>query len=200
MRIQAKKMDPATETYLHLGYKSSTGRRQIDILIEAASEAGMFAAYCFYNAFDPNGATPRLKWNCACQKEHVPHLGLMIAAAEDVKELPRFPRIAVESASAISQPLHCIDCDLSYSTIANSLAERARNFAIRLRSFRWTLNSAPESQVPPIVRRLPQPYRRLLLGTNRDLRKGVAPEDDEEGFESLGGVMFITNDVPADGE
>jgi hypothetical protein len=197
MRVQAKRLDHDSLIYEHLGYRAKKKtHRQIDLLISAAAKDGIFPAYCFYNAFKIGTSLPALAWNCGCHTENRQHLGVMLAAAEEVVTRPKFPKCRVTEVSKIGKPLHCIDCDISYQSPTETLAEKARNLAIELRSLHWTFDSAPEEQVPEIVSELPVRYEVLLsraMGTYRD---DISPRDSEHGLRSLAGVAFIMDNPP----
>lgn len=107
MLVQAKKLDGVRLKYPEIGYKNTSGRSQIDLLLEHASKQSVYPIYCFYNYWNITSCPAT---SLRCIPPRVEYLGCTIADAYSVKHLIESSKTDLLSILRISLPWTCLVC------------------------------------------------------------------------------------------
>jgi hypothetical protein len=157
MRLQAKKLDLASASYIELGHHvGQTEGKQLDQLIESASDDGCLAMYVFYNG------PPEVEWPVdRCDNEVLAQerRGCTLAMATDVKAIlaSGAEAIGVEEIAAVSLPWQCLTC--CPLAISRDPAQKALE----------VLGRGGSPTAIATTPRQPPGYVRALAGDDRDL-------------------------------
>jgi hypothetical protein len=115
LRVQAKILHLATNTFQHLHYRSGTPRTpQIDKLRYESNRDGLIPLYCFYTHFDPDKPTN----TPLCRSFHnAPEsYGCAITSLDNVAKLRLLGKINdLDSVLEWAMPWHCLVCCSGYS-------------------------------------------------------------------------------------
>lgn len=183
MRIQAKILNPATLRYTSLRHRNRK-KLQINALLATAQARGLYAAYCFYNYWDPTRFAPTSA--CVSGRSSPAH-GCTLADASYVKRTLLGAKRSDQLFDLLpgSYPW---SCPLCCAVVQGNLAERVKAFVER-----WLLpisqkgvpRSRRKESVQPL-RRDPPAYVAALL-TRRDVLDGSNVEVPTD----IDGILII---------
>lgn len=203
MRVQAKRLNPATQKYDTLDHTvRRTGRKQVNLLIGDAEAASprLYPMYCFYNYIPPGGAQPL--WRCRSRGPDVREFGCSVADAYSIRALLRRKRKQTDlgSIGALSFPWSCMVCCNGFAGSEASLPERVRAVAFAMSQLvaetesrarrERRLRSRPS--VPEPVAELPVYVHHALQARERDGR-GNAEREIPEPLRSrpIDGLLVV---------
>lgn len=109
MLVQAKVLNNTETAYDHVSRTiGNTGVRQIDRLIDIATQRGVPAAYAFYNHLSDPSSLPQSCGSLSNGQSQSEAWGISVADASDVRSL--LPDQSFAAIKDISYPLHCLIC------------------------------------------------------------------------------------------
>lgn len=183
MRVQAKILNPFSLRYEHLWRKvRASNTLQINLLLNDAKNANLYALYCFYNYWKTT-ATPSPLWYCGSFPFNLRNYGCTIADANSIKKsFHQNHKDHLNDISTLSLPWECLVCCKGLH--AASLPEGAREVALLVSGM--TRNK--QRQIPDLVLadQLPQ-YVRVLANASENER----PELDIPKERRIDGVMIV---------
>jgi uncharacterized protein DUF6615 len=166
--IQAKKLDPKACKYKHIKHiVASTGKAQIDLLLDMAFAKGVEPLYLFYNY--TTAPTGNLQWNCKRTLQQ-PLLGCTMAHATAVKFMLGQGGAGLPKMSKISLPFRCLVCCPMFAPSNASLPQRVAGFVDSLFARVDVPLDHPTRPGKRRVREQPPDYVRWLLETPPDER------------------------------
>lgn len=190
MRVQAKRLNPATQSYDTLDHVvRRTRRKQINLLIGDARSASppLYPVYCFYNHVPPRRAVGC--WHCAPGASNVSEFGCSIASAHSIRALlgRRRKRTDLETIGALSFPWACLVCCKGLVSNRASLPDRVRAVAsaVSERVPNAEFDGDPprprrrRAVVPEIVAELPAYVRDAIEARDGDRRPDAEGEPPE---------------------
>lgn len=122
LRIQAKKLNSHSLEYDSLDHSTKNGR-QVDLLIQDATNKGLIPMYCFYNYWDTHRLSPQ--WNCGTYSPSTELLGCTISSAKHIRSLIDYNDKSLKSVSQNALPWNCVVCCKGQSQPKADLTERA---------------------------------------------------------------------------
>ncbi len=107
LRVQAKKLQSrASGPFYDFDYVTpSTGKRQIDRLIESADRDRLPAVYALYNG--PDLDLSRFQWNCCSEPPDEGVFGVSLVAADSARNLADIGDTSLELVGDLSRPWSC---------------------------------------------------------------------------------------------
>jgi hypothetical protein len=108
LRVQAKRLikQSANRLGYSLGYKTTSGRRQIDLLIADAEQSGMQAAFVLYNG--PELANVKMEWGCRRLPPKIDFFGVSLLPARPARDLLDTGSSDPATICGMSRPWSCL--------------------------------------------------------------------------------------------
>jgi len=193
MRVQAKRLDYATQRYKHLQYVSS-GRvnptRQVDLLLAAAKKTNLYPAYCFYSAWNLTTSpfqmaqVPGVPFNCDSNPPSESLIGCSIASAYDIHALVNAKKDALIDVMKVAYPWSCLVC--CGGVHGSDAAERTANL------LKYHEDVSPERSAWP-ARRRPRKDTGILSEPPKYVSQILEGKSVDTPPAGVAGVVVIRN-------
>ena len=181
--IQAKKLDPKTNKYEKIVYKT-----QMQDLIQSARKKGISPLYFFYNF--TKLPTKCLAWNCGSTPFDLAQLGCTVAHAAAVESVVNAGGEDLSSMSKILLPVKCLVCCKVLGGPDGSLPGRVNGVTNFLGGLIRSVGPDSRSIEPSQVRDKPPWYVERLQSTPEEER-GAQFEELRDEVGPIGELVVI---------